>query len=137
MFITTLTPRFGDIDGLGHVNNNVLGIWFETARNPIFRIFCPELDLSHEKWRLIMVRTEYDFLGEMFYGEDVEIRSYIENIGNTSFTIGHQAWQFGKIRTKGKAVIVHYDFVNKCTLPIDGKIREQLSKHLFPEDSEQ
>ena len=52
MFKIMVTPRFGDIDGLKHVNNTVLAVWFEKGRNPIFRMFTPDLDLSYEKWKL-------------------------------------------------------------------------------------
>jgi len=133
MFNITVTPRFGDIDGLKHVNNTVLAIWFEKARNPIFRLFTPDLDLSYEKWKLIMVRTEFDFLGQMYYGSDVEIKSYITRIGNTSFTIGHEAWQNGELKAKGKAVIVHYNFLEEKSLPIPESIKKQLEEHLIPE----
>ena len=60
-----------------------------------------------------MVRTEFDFLCEMYYGEDVEIRTFIEKIGNSSFTMGHEAWQNGKLKVRGRAVIVHFDFMEK------------------------
>ncbi|GAB4316641.1 MAG: thioesterase family protein [Methanobacteriaceae archaeon] len=133
MFNITVTPRFGDIDGLKHVNNTVLAIWFEKARNPIFRMFTPDLDLSYEKWKLIMVRTEFDFLGQMYYGSDVEIKSYITRIGNSSFTIGHEAWQNGELKAKGKAVIVHYNFLEEKSLPIPESIKKQLEEHLIPE----
>jgi acyl-CoA thioester hydrolase len=130
MFVTTVTPRFGDIDGLGHVNNTVLPEWFELARNPLFRMFSPNLDLNHEKWNLIMARIDFDFLGEMFFDGDVEIRTYVQKIGNSSFTLLHEAWQKGELKTKGTAVIVHYDFINKKSVPLPDDIRESLSEHL-------
>ncbi|ABR55337.1 conserved hypothetical protein [Methanococcus vannielii SB] len=131
MFKTIVTPRFGDIDGLKHVNNIVPAIWFEQARNPIFQFFVPDLDLSYEKWNLIMVRTEYDFLYQMYYGKDVEIRSYISKIGNTSFTIYQEAWQGEKLAVKGKAVVVHYDFLKQSPVKIPDEIRKKLSLHLI------
>ncbi|QEF95428.1 acyl-CoA thioesterase [Methanothermobacter sp. KEPCO-1] len=134
MFKITVTPRFGDIDGLRHVNNTVLAVWFEKGRNPIFRMFTPDLDLSYEKWKLILVRTEFDFLAQMYYGSDVEIRSYITHIGNSSFTIGHEAWQDGELKAKGKAVLVHYDFIEQRKKPIPPDIRSQLEEHLVEED---
>lgn len=134
MFTTTVTPRFGDTDGLRHINNIALVEWFEVSRNPIFRMFTPDLDLSYDKWKLILVRTEFDYLGQMFYGKDVKIKTYITHIGNTSFTIGHEAWQDGKLKAKGKAVIVHYDFILEKSLPIPESIRRHLEKHLVPED---
>ncbi|MCS3924306.1 acyl-CoA thioesterase [Methanosalsum natronophilum] len=135
MFTLTVTPRFGDIDGLGHINNTVLPGWFETARNPIFRIFTPDLDLGEDKWKLIMVRMEFDFLGEMFFDGDVEIKTYILKIGNTSFTIGHEAWQHNKLKVRGKAVIVHYDFKEEMSIPIQGECRKRLESHLVPENN--
>ena len=134
MFIEKVTPRFGDADGLRHINNIALVEWFEVGRNPIFRMFTPDLDLSYENWKLILVRTEFDYLGQMFYGQDVEIRSYITHIGNSSFTIGHEAWQEEKLKAKGKAVIVHFDFINQKSMPIPEDIRAQLNEHLIIEE---
>lgn len=134
MFIEKITPRFGDSDGLRHINNIALVEWFEVGRNPIFRMFTPDLDLNYENWKLILVRTEFDYLGQMYYGHDVEIRSYITHIGNTSFIIGHEAWQDEKLKAKGKAVIVHYDFINKNTMTIPDDIRTQLKEHLIIEN---
>ena len=134
MFTEKVTPRFGDADGLRHINNTALVEWFEVGRNPIFRMFTPDLDLSYEKWKLILVRTEFDYLGQMYYGIDVEIKSYITHIGNSSFTIGHEAWQDGELKAKGKAVLVHFDFLNQESVPIPDTIKAQLHEHLILED---
>ncbi|OEC84675.1 MULTISPECIES: acyl-CoA thioesterase [Methanobacterium] len=134
MFTEKVTPRFGDADGLRHINNTALVEWFEVGRNPIFRMFTPDLDLSYEKWKLILVRTEFDYIGQMYYGIDVEIRSYITHIGNSSFTIGHEAWQDGELKAKGKAVLVHFDFLNQKSIPIPDVIKAQLHEHLILED---
>ncbi|MGZ7070057.1 MAG: acyl-CoA thioesterase [Methanobacterium sp.] len=135
MFIETVTPRFGDSDGLRHINNIALVEWFEVGRNPIFRMFTPDLDLSYEKWKLILVRTEFDYIGQMFYGRDVEIHNYITHIGNSSFTIGHEAWQDGELKAKGKAILVHFDFIKQEAVPIPDSIRAQLKEHLIIEDN--
>ncbi len=131
MFKIDVIPRFGDIDGLKHVNNTVLAVWFEKGRNPIFRMFTPNLDLSYEEWKLILVRTEFDFIGQMYYGKDVEIRTFISRIGNSSFTIGHEAWQDDELKARGSAVLVHYDFINQVPLPITDDIRKNLEEHLI------
>ena len=136
MFTTTVTPSFGDVDGLGHINNTVLARWFEMARNPIFRMFEPNLNLSHEKWTLIMAHTEFDFVGELFFEFDVELRTSIEKIGTKSFTVYQEAWQEGRLCVHGKAVVVHYDFVNKVTTPIPEDIKAQLVKHIIPKSAQ-
>lgn len=132
MFKTTVAPRFGDIDGLGHVNNTVLAVWFEIGRNSIFRLFSPDLDLSPEVWHLILVRTEFDFLSQMYFRSDVEIRTFIEKIGNSSFTVGHEAWQEGELKVRGQAVLVYYDFKLQKALPLPDRVREMLKEHMLP-----
>ncbi len=132
MFSTTVSPRFGDIDGLGHVNNTVLPIWFEIGRNPIFRLFSPDLDLSPDVWHLILVRTEFDFLRQMYFRSEVEIRTFIVKIGNSSFTVGHEAWQEGELKVKGQAVLVYYDFKLQKAIPLPDSIREVLKAHMLP-----
>ncbi len=132
MFSTIVSPRFGDIDGLGHVNNTVLPVWFEIGRNSVFRLFSPDLDLSPDVWHLILVRTEFDFLHQMYFRSDVEIRTFITRIGNSSFTVGHEAWQEGELKVKGQAVLVYYDFKLQKAMPLPDPIREILTAHMLP-----
>ncbi|MDR2096450.1 MAG: acyl-CoA thioesterase [Treponema sp.] len=133
MWTTTITPRFGDTDVLGHINNTVLAIWFEQARNPLFRIFSPDLNLSPETFPLIMAHTDYDFVGELFLQHEVEIRSGVSRIGNKSFTLYHEARQQERLCVKGHAVIVYYNFKAKQSVPIPDAIKKQLEAHLLPE----
>jgi acyl-CoA thioester hydrolase len=128
MFSCKMTPRFGDIDGLGHVNNIIVPMWFETARNPFFRYFNPDLDLT--KWDLILARFEVDFLNQMYYGKDVEIISMVSRIGRSSFEIYQEAWQENKLGATGKVVLVHYDFNQQKSIPIPEKVRSALEQHL-------
>lgn len=133
MFTYALTPGFTDTDALGHINNTRLPVWFELARNDVFRLFTPDLD--PKKWELILARIEVDFVGELFYGENVEIRTYIERIGKSSFTVGQEAWQHGRLGAKGQAILVHYCFEDKASKPIEGELRKNLEAHLRPENS--
>jgi len=131
MFTLKFAPSFTDTDALGHINNTALPIWFERARNDLFKLFTPDLD--PKKWRLILASMKVDFLGELFYGEDIEIRTYLERIGNSSFVVVQEAWQNGKMGSRGEAVLVHYDFATKKSVPIEGELRKTLTAHLAPE----
>jgi acyl-CoA thioester hydrolase len=130
MFAITITPRFGDMDVLGHINNTVLPIWFEQARNPLFKIFSLDLDIRPETWPLIMAHMDFDFVGELFFRADVEIRTIVSRIGTKSFTLYHEAWQEGRLCVKGNVIIVYYDFLNKATVPIPDDKRKRLEEHL-------
>ncbi|MDR0624761.1 MAG: acyl-CoA thioesterase [Treponema sp.] len=128
----TVTPRFGDMDVLGHINNTVPAGWFELARNPFFKIFDPELTLCYQTWPLIMAHTDYDFVDEMLFKYEVEIRTWIGRIGTKSFTTHHEAWQEGRLCVKGDAVVVHYDFIARRSTPIPEDKKKLLAEHLLP-----
>ncbi|ATC93195.1 acyl-CoA thioesterase [Pseudoalteromonas tunicata] len=129
MFIEKIAPRFSETDVLGHINNTVLPVWFEAARVPIFKFFTPNLD-PHQ-WRLIVAKIEVTFKGELFYGQDVEVKTMIEKIGGSSFVILQQAWQHGQCCAEGKTVMVRYDFANKCSQALNEQERDALSAHLI------
>ena len=128
MFKKTITPRFGDVDGLRHINNTLLPVWFELGREPFFRYFNPDMQL--EGWNLIMAHIDVDFLAPMVLGKDVEIRTAVAKIGRSSFTVRQEAWQDGVLSASGNAVIVHYDFRRAVPLPIPDSIRDQLKEHM-------
>ena len=130
MFKTKVTPSFGDIDGMKHVNNNRILEWFELGGLDIYRYFTPDF----ENWKLIMVRKEADFVGQLRFGEDVEIRTYLLKIGNSSFTVGNEVWQSNELKAKGKTVIVHFDYVTQKSVPIPDNVRNKLEEHLISEE---
>ena len=133
MFTITVTPRFGDADGLGHINNVVLAVWFELARNPFFDIFIPRTKIPvRENFPLIMAHADYDYLDQMYLREDVEIKTWVEKIGNKSFTVYHEAWQTGRLCAKGRVVVVYYDFTLEKSAPLPDDKRKLLSEHLLP-----
>lgn len=127
MYTMIMTPKFGDIDGLGHVNNTIMPQWFEQARNTIYRMFNPEF--SFKTWNLILARFEVDFVSQLFYDKDVEIRTWISKIGKSSFEVYQEAWQNDKVCTKGKTVLVHFDFRTQKSAQIPDEIRAMLQSH--------
>lgn len=127
MYLFDITPRFGDIDGLRHVNNTVIPGWFEQARNPIYRIFNP--DFAFESWNLILARYEIDFVRPLGINGDVTVRTWVSRVGTTSFEVRQEALQGGALSTRGKTVLVHYDFNTGRPVPIPPAIRERLREH--------
>lgn len=129
MFTRTLEPAFYDTDALGHINNTRLPAWFELARNDLFRLFTPDLD--PHKWALIMARLDVEFRAELFYGENIEIRTWLSRLGNSSFTVTQEAWQNGRLGARGNTVLVHYDHDAKQAAPLPPAIRTALEEHLM------
>jgi acyl-CoA thioester hydrolase len=135
MFKITVTPRFGDVDILGHVNQAVPVAWFELARNPLFRIFDPQLRIERGTFPLIMAHTDYDYIDQIYFQDEVEIRTWIVRIGTKSFTARHEARQRDRLCVKGSAVIVHYDFNIEKSTPIPEDKKKLLAEHLLPDSA--
>lgn len=129
MFTEKTTPRFSDTDALGHINNTVFAVWFEGARLPVFRIFTPELNLQH--WPLIVASVKLDYHAQTHFGSEVELRTFISRIGNSSFEVYQQAWQNGVNTVSGTAVMVQFDYVVNKAKAITAEQKQQLNLHLY------
>lgn len=129
MFKSTIDVSSRDTDALGHVNNTSLPLWFEVARNPFYKIFNPDMQLDSRKWNLIMVHLDVDYLDQIYYGNTVEIRTYVSHIGNTSVTVYQEAWQNNKKKSTGKVVLVYFDFNKQKSMKIPDNLRKELKKH--------
>jgi acyl-CoA thioester hydrolase len=77
-----------------------------------------------------MAHTDYDFVDELFYRYDVEIRSMVSRIGTKSFTVYQEAWQTERLCVKGNAVIVYYDFNTRHSIAIPEVKKKLLAEHL-------
>jgi acyl-CoA thioester hydrolase len=128
MFSMNVVPRFYETDALGHINNTVLSSWFEAGREPVFRIFNPALNLG--EWNLILARVEIDYVAQTHYGRNVEVRTWIEKIGNSSFVVAQEAWQDGACTARGKAVQVFFNYATQKSEPLPAEFRRQLEQHL-------
>ena len=124
MWQETISPRFCETDALGHINNTALPAWFEKAREPVFRLFSPEMEA--DKWMLILARIDVEYLAQIYYGADVLIKTCLEKVGNSSMVILHEVWQKDQLVGRGKAVLIHYDFGEQKSVRIPDDIRQKL-----------
>jgi len=129
MFYEIIKPRVGETDALGHINNTVIPQWFEGARNPIFKLFSPEFNLSLSQWGLILVKSTIEFHLPLLFDYNVEIKTFISRIGTTSLDIYQEAWQNGAKHVSGTAVMVHFNFITREPIAIDNKFKQKLHIH--------
>lgn len=124
MLTLNITPAFNDTDALGHINNASIVTWFENARRPIFEWFVPSLD--PKDWCLIIAKLEVEYLAQTTYKDGVEIKTSVEKLGNSSFTLRHDAFQKNTKVATGSVVMVHFDYKAQKSQPIPSDIREKL-----------
>lgn len=130
MFNDIISPRFSETDALGHINNTVFAVWFESARQGVFRIFTPDLDVSN--WTLIIASIQINYHAQTHYHAPVEIKTYISRIGNSSFEVYQEAWQHGQKCASGKAAMVKFNYQQQQATLLTASEREALSSHLHP-----
>ena len=132
MIFTKIVPRVSETDGVGHINNVFVPIWFEAGRREIFRIFSPKLDFMN--WKLALVRVTVEYVDQLYLAEDVDVRTGIEKIGTSSFTIKEEIHQTNRVCAKGQAIYVNYNFREKKSEPISNEIRNRLDIIKFVEE---
>ena len=131
MIFTNIVPRVSETDGVGHINNVFVPIWFEAGRREIFRIFSPNLDFIN--WKLALVKVTVEYVDQLYLAEDVEIKTGIEKIGNSSFTIKEEIYQTNRLCAMGEAIYVNYNFKEKKSEAISNEIRDKLQSIKFIE----
>ena len=132
MIFTNIVPRVSETDGVGHINNVFVPIWFEAGRREIFRFFSPNLDFVN--WKLALVKVTIEYLDQLYLAENVEIKTGIEKIGNSSFTIKEEIHQTDRLCAKGEAIYVNYNFNEKKSEAISNEIRDKLQSVKFIEN---
>lgn len=126
MLLYEVSPRFCETDAMGHINNTVLPMWFESARSGVFEIFNPGLDLA--KWNLILRKIDVDFLAQTYYEYPAQVRTRIGHIGQSSFVVEHELWQRDQKTATGSAVMIFFDYNAQQKLEIPADIRAELLK---------
>ncbi|UJL45501.1 acyl-CoA thioesterase [Virgibacillus sp. NKC19-16] len=129
MYTKIIEPRVSETDGVGHINNTTLPIWFEAARNPIFKLFTP--DDSFQNWKMIILNINIDYVSQVYFGKDAVVYTWVKKIGTSSFELYEEIHQNGSLCARGKAIYVNYNMETQKTEPISERIREVLEKHLY------
>lgn len=125
--VTSFDVRFCETDALQHVSNTALVAWFEAAREPIFRMFTPELDLQN--WPLILASYKVNFLAQIFYGKPVTVKTFISRLGNSAFDVFQELWQDDKLCSSGVTTMVHFDYNTQRSAPIPNEVKAMLHTH--------
>ena len=137
-FIHRLDVRFRDCDPMGHVNNAVYLTYLEQSRFAHWRSlwgFGPppvpspvEGPLPPGRPGVILARVECDYKRPATYGETLEIRLTIGELGRSSFRYEYEIVDDkGRTVLTAKTVQVMYDYAAGKPVPIPDDIRKLLS----------
>ena len=118
--------RFADLDPLGHVNNNAIGVYFENSRVALNRRYRRP---AHAPEPLIVLgRLEIDYRAEIHYPNDLRVGIGILRIGRTSWTSGSGLFLGDRCCATSVAVAVQIDPESRRPLPLPDWLRASLTE---------
>ena len=137
---------FGDLDGMGHVNNVVYLKWLETARIAYWihvtgQLTHPALPrpggasrepgpgvMSGALIDMILARTEIDYRSPVSYGEtlDVFVRTGLIKRSSLVFDYVVVSRADGRTVAAAKTVVVCYDYALTRSKPVSQGLRESI-----------
>jgi acyl-CoA thioester hydrolase len=122
-----LSVRFRDCDAMGHVNHAVYLTYFEQGR----LTFWQELTgTPSPHTRVIIARAECDYRSPAHFGDVLEVRVNVGEIGRSSFALMYEVVQAGSDRlvASGKTVMVSYDYEKGSSVQLPDATRELLQR---------
>ena len=135
-FSHRLEVRFRDCDAMGHTNNAVYLTYLEQARFAHWRSLWgfgnprtpPDLP------GVILARVEADYKRPSRYGDVLEVRLRVAEIGRTSFRYDYEIVdEQARTVLTAKTVQVMYDYAAGTPVPIPDSIRALLGAPLLQE----
>jgi acyl-CoA thioester hydrolase len=120
-----LSVRFRDCDAMGHVNHAVYFTYFEQGRLTFWR---EVTGAPSPHTRVIIARAECDYRSQARFGDELEVRVGVGEIGRSSFTLTYEIVQVANDRlvATGKTVMVSYDYDKGSSTPLPDATRSLL-----------
>ena len=127
-FAIHLDVRFRDCDAQGHVNNAVYFTYLEQCRLLFWRHMTGGAANPHA--RVIVARAECDYRAPAHFGEQLEVRMNVGDIGRSSFQLLYEIVNLttDRVLAEAKTVMVTYDYAANKSVPIPDITRDLLKR---------
>ena len=130
---TRLEVRFRDIDAFGHVNNAAFVTYLEQAR---IRFLIDNLHIeTPQSLPLILAALEVDFRAPILFGQQVEIGTRVDWLGNTSFSMSHRMTAGTgpdageRLAAEATTVLVAYDYATERPIRVPDLWRDAFATY--------
>jgi acyl-CoA thioester hydrolase len=122
--------RVADVDQLGHVNNVNLQHYFDVGKTGSYdRGLGRPVD-----WRrtaFIQRATVSEFVAQTRYAEPLVVRSKVEKIGTTSFTMYQEIVnpETEELKAFSRSTLIMFDFIEQHKIPMPDDWRKAISTY--------
>jgi acyl-CoA thioester hydrolase len=130
-FVSRQTVYWDQLDLMGILHNAAYPLLFERARTEFWRSLGfggygdPNFD-----WPYVVARNEVNYKSPIHRDEEVEVTVFVESIGRTSLTIGHEVIRAGgELSADGKTVLVRIDPATNQPIPWTDSLRQLLEPY--------
>lgn len=122
--------RFGDIDALGHINNNIYYSYFDLGKSTYFDLVKADA-VTWTEGVIVLARSETDFILPVFYREKIDVVSKITHLGEKSGTFLQQIRnsETGEVKCECKSIFVAFDRKSKSSMILPQEWRDAISKY--------
>jgi acyl-CoA thioester hydrolase len=127
-FTSKQTVHWDMLDLMGILHNAAYPLLFERARTEFWRSLGfgrygdPEFD-----WPYLVARNEVNYRAPITKDEVVDVKVFVEAIGRTSMTIGHEVYrEDGVLSADGRTVLVRIDPTSSKPIPWSDSLRQKL-----------
>jgi len=121
--------RYGDLDPVGHVNNNAYGLFIENARTMLF-MDAERQTKSGSKpgsecdW--VLRKLDIDFLREIHYPGEVEVGIAITRIGTSSMVVNHGVFTQDYCAATAVGISIYFDLKTRSSTAIPENIQQTM-----------
>lgn len=117
--------RNADTDRQGHINNAVMGSFFEAGRIEI--LDAPQIGEIRRTHGIVVARITIDYLQELFYPGQVRVGSNVTRVGTSSMTFEQHLIGPRGVAARAEAVCVLIDRQTRRPAPIPARMRDWLT----------
>lgn len=121
------TVRFHDLDAYNHVNNNVIGIYFETSRMAWLEEVHPKGWLTDAHF--VLAKNTLTFLRELTYPNRIRVGQRILRLGESSMTTCGAIFANNSCVALGETVSVWIGNKTRRPEQIPESIRDALKRY--------
>lgn len=80
---------------------------------------------------MIILKMNVEYIGQIYFGEDAVVKTWVKKIGNTSLELYEEIHQNQRLCAKGTALYVNFNVQAQKSEPIPENIRMELEKHFY------
>ncbi len=117
-FVVPVTPRFRDIDTMGHVNNAVYATYLEEARTAFYDSV---LGVSLTDVPTVLASLEIEYRSSIEIDDDVRVELRVGDLGGSSLPMTYEIYADGDLAAAAETVqvVVDPDTGSSASIPDD------------------